>query len=288
MKSCDGIIESEPLAKSESYYVSKIRLTNFRNYVSQTLELDPKPIVFTGFNGSGKTNMLEAVSFLAPGRGLRSSKLEDLDRISSQDNQDDNNISNKSPWGVAAEIRCGYEEFSVGTGRNLKNLTSSKRIVKIDENVAASQAELARIFSVMWLTPQMDGLFIGSTSDRRKFLDRLVYNFDPEHASRVYSYEYSMRERMKLLQNQGDKSWISVLENKLAEKSIAIALARIDAIEIIQKAIYLSNTAFPKAKIAIEGDIENLVIGRSALQAEEDLRKKFFESREKDFINRSN
>lgn len=258
--------------KAEAYYVSRLTLTNFRNYVSQSLELAASPVVLTGRNGSGKTNILEAVSFLSPGRGLRSVKLDEADRIDGD---------SAYPWGVAAKVSCGDDEIMVGTGRDAAS-SANKRIVKIDGNIVRGQTDLARVFSVMWQTPQMDGLFIGSTSDRRKFLDRLVYNFDPEHASRIYSYEYSMRERAKLLQSGGDGKWVAVLENKLAEQAVAIAIARLDAVQLIQKAINLSETAFPKADIGIDGSVEQKAVGLSALQLEEDLRRQFFDTRRYD------
>ncbi|MCE3233180.1 MAG: recF, partial [Rickettsiaceae bacterium] len=182
---------------------------------------------------------------------------------------------------ISALVNHSYKEVRIGTGRD--GASDSKRIVKVDGEVLKSQAELANMFSVMWLTPQMDGIFIGSSSDRRKFLDRLVYNFDPEHASRIYSYEYTMRERAKLLQKNGDGQWLSVLENKLAERVVAIAAARIDAVETIQAAIYESNTAFPKAIITVEGAVEALLTENSALAAEEIIRKQLFESRSYDY-----
>jgi len=259
--------------KSEAYYLSGLTLTNFRNYKHLKLKTDSSPVVLTGENGAGKTNILEAISLLSPGKGVRKIKLSDADRLSESD---------KMPWSIVADISCGDEERRVGTGR--VQLSDVKRIIKIDGDLIKGQAELAEIFSVMWLTPQMDGLFIGASSDRRKFLDRLVYNFDPEHASRIYSYEYTMRERAKLLQNNGDRSWLAVLENKMAERSVSIAAARIDTINAIGHAISRSNTAFPKAVIGVEGIAEELVSNNSALYSEEELRKALFDARGRDAI----
>lgn len=259
---------------AKSFHISRLSLDNFRNYSNLNLTLDASPVILTGNNGSGKTNILEAISFLSPGRGLRKIKLEEADRIKPD--------GGAHHWSISSVVNYGYEEIRIGTGRD-GAAGNNKRIVKIDGDVLKSQAELANLFSVMWLTPQMDGIFIGSSSDRRKFLDRLVYNFDPEHASRIYSYEYTVRERAKLLQKNGDASWIGVLENKLAERAISIAAARIDTVETIQSAIMQSNTAFPKAIINVAGAVEELLTTNSALRSEEIIRKQLFDSRSYDY-----
>lgn len=256
--------------QAQSFYVSSAKLANYRNYSGLRLEFDASPVVLTGSNGSGKTNILEAISLLSPGKGFRKIKLNDADMIEGG--------RALLPWSISAVVNKGHEEFQIGTGREL--VTDSKRIVKIDGDIVKNQSELTSIFSVMWLTPQMDGLFISSSSDRRKFLDRLVYNFDPEHASRIYSYEYTMRERAKIIQQSSyDPSWVSVLENKMAERAVSIAAARIDTVEHIQAVINECKTAFPKADIDVQGGVERIMRENSALQAEEMLRKLLFESR---------
>lgn len=273
-----------------SFSISRLTLSNFRNYNNLLLELNSSPVVITGANGSGKTNILEAISFFSPGRGLRSIRLDEADMInknqesgSKKEVGSENTIllDSKLPWTISARIKC-RDEIQIGTGRD-GTVQSNKRIVKIDGNLIRSQADLANAFSVMWLTPQMDGLFLAAASERRKFLDRLVYNFNPEHASLVYSYEYSMRERARLLQENGDPSWISVLEAKMAEKSVAIAIARVDAMHIIQDAIYQAPTAFPKAALQIDGFVENIIGSAPALEVEEWIKQKLYASRGEDF-----
>jgi DNA replication and repair protein RecF len=257
--------------QAESFYVSSLKFNNFRNYNVLSLEFDSTPVVLTGFNGSGKTNILEAISLMSPGKGFRKIKLNEADMV-------DNSGQAQLPWSISSKINKGSEEFLIGTGR--ERVEDKKRIIKIDGDIVKNQSELTSIFSVMWLIPQMDGLFIGSSSDRRKFLDRLVYNFDPEHASRIYSYEYTMRERAKILQyNSYDGSWVSVLENKMAERAVSIAAARLDTIEHIQAVINESKTPFPKANIEVKGGVEEIMQNNSALQAEEILKNQFFESR---------
>jgi DNA replication and repair protein RecF len=271
----DSILDSNSAPDSDfsALFVSHLVLSNFRNYTHRKFSFDPRPIVITGKNGAGKTNILEAISLLAPGRGLRQAKLELLDRI--DDGQ-------RYPWGVTAEISLGdIESYTINTGKDTSTF-KAKRITKVDGDIIKNQTELARIGSVMWLTPQMDGLFIGAASDRRKFLDRLVYNFDPEHASRVYSYEYSMRERAKLLQMRGDSTWITTLEKKMAERAVAIVIARMEAVEMLRGAIEQAPGVFPKAEIGVEGDVETLVQGHSALEAEEKLLAGFYRNRASD------
>jgi len=259
--------------QAQAFYDSSIKLGNYRNYKDLSLKLGASPVVLTGANGSGKTNILEAISLLSPGKGFRKIKLNDADMIQGG--------KTVLPWSISAVVNKGFEEFQIGTGREL--VTDSKRIVKIDGDIVKNQAELTSIFSVMWLTPQMDGLFIGSSSDRRKFLDRLVYNFDPEHASRIYSYEYTMRERAKIIQQPSyDPSWVSVLEEKMAQRAVSIAAARIDTVEHIQAVINEFKTAFPKADIDVQGGVERIMLENSALQAEEILKKQLYESRAMD------
>lgn len=281
---------------TNAFAVAKLSLTNFRNYSDLSLELDASPVVITGANGSGKTNILEAISFLSPGRGLRGIKLDEADRKgegprAKGEGEEKNNFipyplahspSPTSPWAVSARINCGYDETQIGTGRDA-SVAANKRIVKIDGNIIRGQEELARAFSVMWLTPQMDGLFLAASSERRKFLDRLVYNFNPEHASLVYAYEYAMRERSRLLQENGDAAWLGVLEAKMAEKAVAIAIARVDAVQIIQQSINSAPTAFPKADLFVDGYVESLVGNSPAQAVEESLKQKLRDARYDDY-----
>ncbi|MDB2415497.1 DNA replication/repair protein RecF, partial [Rickettsiales bacterium] len=253
--------------------VSELNLTNYRNYNQLSLKLDGSPVVITGRNGAGKTNILESISFLSPGRGLRSSKLDIVGKI------DEN--GNSHPWAISSRVDGPEGDCTIGTGV-VSPSDNTKRIIKIDGEQVKGQGALTKVFQVMWLTPQMDGLFISGSSERRKFLDRLVYNFDSEHASRVYSYEHTMRERMKLLQQNGDAAWLSILEKKMAEKAVAIAAARLDAVDVISKSIKLAPTAFPKAKIKVKGEIEEFLSDSSALESEEYILKKLYQARQLD------
>lgn len=251
--------------KHKILFLSSLSLHHFRNYTSTRLEISPQPVVLTGHNGAGKTNILEAISLLTPGRGLRRAKLSEID----------NRNEDCQAWTVAATIAGIQGETKIGTGRDMEAGEMEKRLVKIGGKPARSQAELARHFSVIWLVPQMEQLFNESNSAGRKFLDRLVYSFDPEHAARVNEYEFAMRERNKLLQNpRADGIWLDALEQTMAETGAAIASARLHTVEHINQAIQNSPLSFPKAQLSIGGIIEDwLALGTAAIQAEEDFKR---------------
>lgn len=247
--------------------VLSLSLTDFRNYESLTLDTGGGSVILTGHNGAGKTNLLEAVSFLAPGRGMRRAVLSEVDRVGG------------GAWTVSAELRTHAGEMQIGTGRDASmGEEADKRRVRIDGKPARGAAALAEHVSLAWLTPQMDQLFIEGNSARRRFLDRLVYGFDPAHASRVNAYEQAMRERNRLLaqQRQGagraDPFWLEALERKMAEGAVAIAAARLQAVSQLGDAIMQSTRSFPKAHLALSGDAEDaLSQGEPALAVESSL-----------------
>lgn len=257
--------------------IKKLTLTNFRNHEYLKINVDERPVIITGENGVGKTNILEAISFLAPGRGLKNAKICEVAK---------DGIHN---WGVSATIKNDNFETNIGTGKNPK-ISAKNRIIRINDEQVKSQACLADVLSLIWLTPQMDGIFIGSSSDRRKFLDRMIYSFDPEHASRVFSYEHAMRERAKLLQSSGDIHWINILEQKMAENSVAIADARIQITELIADYIEKSTTSFTKPYITAQGYTEDsLNSGMAAIDVEEKIKCDLKDLRMKDkFSGRTN
>lgn len=257
--------------------VRQLNLTNFRSYPSLHLSLSASPVILTGANGAGKTNILEALSFLSPGRGLRGSKLTEVDCCSGA-------VSLQVPWAVSATIEGTSGACQVGTGRDPSGSSDrAKRVVRIDGQPMRGQAELANVFSVIWLTPAMDQLFQAASSDRRRFLDRLVYNFDPVHAQRVAKYEYVMRERAKLLQQpRKDEGWLKTLEQKMAESAVSIAAARLEAVEVLQQAILRATTSFPKAYLALDGTLETWLQQMPALHAEERYSEGLYKNREMD------
>lgn len=260
--------------------LSSLSLHHFRNYASARLQTGSAPVVLTGHNGAGKTNILEALSLLVPGRGLRRARLGEIDYknpcLSGEGN---------TSWVISAHVNGMQGAVKIGTGRDASaSSDSDKRLVRIDEKPARSQAELARHLSIIWLTPQMEQLFQEGASAGRKFLDRLVYAFDSDHAGRINEYEYAMRERNRLLpMGAYDSAWVDSLERTMAETAAAIASARIDTVAHINHAILASSLSFPKAEIAVVGEVENrLLQGESAAQAEAAFQEKLAANRVQD------
>ena len=266
-------VDAAVQASHQILHLTSLSLHAFRNYASARLEVSAKPVVLTGRNGAGKTNILEAISLLSPGRGLRRAKLAELDRL-----------GEGLYWAVAAHISGMQGHAQIGTGRDADSVEADKRIIKIDGKISKGQAELARHLSMIWLTPQMEQLFQEGASAGRKFLDRLVYSFDAEHASRMNEYEFAMRERNKLLsQYRPDESWLDALEQTMAEVGAAIAQARLSTVEHINLSIQRSELSFPKAHLGMGGMVENwLATGVPAVQAEEAFRAALKQGRRED------
>jgi DNA replication and repair protein RecF len=242
------------------------------------MEITPQLVVLTGENGAGKTNILEAISLLTVGRGLRRAKLSEIDlkNLPHQGGRE------QQPWAISANAIGRLGEVKIGTGRDAESLENAdKRIVKIDGKIVKGQAELTRHLSMIWLTPQMEQLFGEGASAGRKFLDRLVFSFDTEHASRINRYDHAMRERNKLLQlGRADKIWLDALEQTMAETAAAIAIARLATAEHINHTIVASALSFPKAHVDVCGFAEDLLKnGDSALAAENSLKTAFAEGR---------
>lgn len=265
--------KKRPQEKKEenSLSVSRLVLSNFRNYSELDIEFSPHTIIITGENGSGKTNLLEAISLLVPGRGLRTAKLSTIDK----------NNGGK-PWSVFANIKTPEGEVAIGTGRDTSK-EQDKRIVKIDGKAIRGQAELSSYFSVCYLTPQMDQTFADGTTSRRSYLDRLTSSFYPEHIKHLSIYDHAKSERRHLLMaKRGDESWLSVLEKRMAEQAIAIAAARKETIQHLQEAIDDYNGVFPKAILSLDGLVEKSLDEMKALQAEENFQYKLKFSRNQD------
>ena len=257
--------------------VKRLTLTDYRNYKNLRINADISPIVITGENGSGKTNILEAISFLTPGRGLRSAKLADIKRIR-QENEKDCLIDNKA-WSVAADILKNDEEISVGTAvqsfisedSNDDTSKFERRIVKINQQKVTQQSELGKYISAIWITPQMDRLFLGGPQPRRSFLDRLVYAFDLEHAKRTANFEHLYRQWFKLLKSgQQDHRWLQSIESDMATLGVAIAAARREQTARLNTFIASDpDDIFPDVRLELNGTIEKMLDSHSALYVED-------------------
>jgi DNA replication and repair protein RecF len=257
--------------------VTRLVLTDFRCYRQARLAVDTRPVVVTGANGAGKTNLLEAISFLAPGRGLRRARLGEVDRRAAPDS------AAAGAWTVAADIATARDTVQIGTGREATASGGERRVVRIDGAPARSQAALAEHVNLVWLTPQMDRLFIEGAAPRRRFLDRLVYGFDPGHASRVAAYDQALRERGKLLrEGPYDAAWLGALEESMARHGVAIAAARREIVARLDRACAAGVAGFPVAALAAIGTVEAALGERPALAVEDDMRGALAASRRQD------
>lgn len=243
--------------------VRRLTLSDFRCYRTLRLETDARPVVLTGANGAGKTNILEALSFLVPGRGLRRAGAAEITR---------RDLPAGSPWAVAAVIDGPAGTVEIGTGREAGH---ERRAVRIDGR-AAKPGDLAERVSALWLTPAMDRLFIEGASGRRRFLDRLVFGLVPGHGAEAGAYEHAMRERTRLLRaareggRRPDAGWLTALEEGMARHGTAVAQARLETVRRLDEACGAGIGPFPAAALALEGEVEDrLARGDTAEEAED-------------------
>ncbi len=256
-------------------YIARLSVSDFRCYEQASLEVDHRPVVLSGPNGAGKTNLLEALSFLAPGRGLRQARLSEIDRRNAG-----------MAWAVAARLSGPDGDCDIGTGRDpaVEENARERRILRIDGSPQRGLTGLAERLALLWLTPQMDGLFLDSRSARRRFLDRLVASFDPGHASRLNAYEQALAERLRLLRGEGppvngDPAWLGALEQQIAEHGIALAAARLDLVARLGVLLAEGDGVFPQPDLAVVGDVESWLGEMPALAAEDRLRHRLAEGR---------
>ncbi len=260
-----------------THAITSLTLENFRNYRSLSLKIPAQPVVLRGANGAGKTNILEAISLLSPGRGLRGARLREMDGIAQA----------PLPWVVAANVISKSESCFIGTGRD-GEATSEKRIIKVNGEKMRNHAALVNHACIQWLTPSMDQVFIEGGGARRKFFDRMVYAFLPEHAARVLAYETAMRERNRLLvDSRADPQWLGVLERQMAEHAVAITLARLEVLQRLQGELLVDIAHFPRANLRLSGMLEEwLAAGDSALEVEEKFAERLVSSRRSDAIRK--
>ena len=263
--------------------VRQIRLTDFRNYRQLRLDCGMEPVVLVGGNGAGKTNLLEALSFLAPGRGLRRAKLDEVCRRSRSEEP------SATAWAVAATLDTPDGRIAVGTGLEPARSEGGlpRRAVRIDGRQAPSQTALGRHVAAVWLTPQLDRLFLDGASERRRFLDRLVTALHPEHAGDVAAYENALRQRARLLADsrQGgnrDPHWFTALEDTMARHGVALAAARADTVQRLDAAARLGVGPFPRASLAMTGEVDGWVAAMAAIDAEDRLRGELAAARLRD------
>ena len=255
--------------------IHRLSLTHFRNYRGASLNASRDMVALVGPNGAGKTNCLEAISFLSPGRGLRRATLEDV-----ADNQGDGS------WAVSAEVEGALGLATLGTGiEPPRGEAGASRRCRIDRETVGSAAAFGDHLRMVWLTPAMDGLFMGSASERRRFFDRLVLAIDSEHSSRVSALERSLRSRNRLLEVRNfDDHWCDAIERETAELAVAVAATRGQT--AVKLAAMLRTrgeaSAFPSAHIALDGWMENALLTEPALAVEDRYRKMLRDNRVRD------
>ncbi|WP_343313184.1 DNA replication/repair protein RecF [Brucella sp. BE17] len=258
--------------RPERVSVRRLKLSDFRNYAQLSLPLGAGHVVLTGENGSGKTNLIESLSFLSPGRGLRRASYDDVATVHGHDG-----------FAIHATLDCMiYGEAEIGTGT--AGGGEGGRKVRIN-SMTASGDDLLDYARILWVVPSMDGLFTGGASDRRRFLDRMVLAIDTGHGKRVLDYEKAMRSRNRLLSDGNiDGGWLDAIESQMAELGIAIAAARAEAMRLIAAMIERLPAVgpFPKADCFLEGALESRIALEAALDLEEDFRRTLRDSRMRD------
>jgi DNA replication and repair protein RecF len=217
--------------------IDTLALSHFRSHRATRLTLDGRPVAVVGRNGAGKTNILEAVSLLSPGRGLRRAAAEDLAR---------------KPEAVGWKITAAVQGLNAAHDLETWAEPGEARQVRVDGK-AATQASLGRVLRILWLVPAMDRLWIEAAEGRRRFLDRMTLSFFPEHAEQSLVYEKAMRDRNRLIKDQvTDAHWYAALEAQMAEAGEAITAHRRAAIVRIATAAD-PGSAFPSADLTLTG-----------------------------------
>jgi DNA replication and repair protein RecF len=245
-----------------------LTLTAFRNFASLRLELEPTSCVLTGSNGAGKTNLLEALSLLAPGRGLRRAPLKEIGR------------AGDGPFAVHGTFLTPDGLVEVGTGLDRD---TERRVVHVDGTARSGPAALADVTGAVWLTPAMDRLFVDGTSSRRRLLDRLVQAGDPAYARQLALYEHLVRERSRLLRDgRTDPVWLAGLERRAAAAGVAVAAARLEVTSELDARLGEAHSPFPSCALAVKGEVEADLVAFPALEVEDRFARRLARSREDD------
>ena len=248
-------VELNTIIKPKNNFAIKdIKISQFRNYKNLELKLTSDPIVLYGSNGVGKTNILEAISFLSPGRGLRKAKKSDIFPKYLKKLETHN-----TSWGINANIQTPDGLVNVGSGYSSEK---NVRTVKIDSN-KSNQHELSNIFKISWITPQMLLLFHTGMSEKRRFFDRLVNYINPKHVSYLYKFEKLLRERSKIITElRQEELWLETIEMNIVNLTVLIIknrnilISEINKINSDEKDRPSMDKNFPLIEIILKGETE--------------------------------
>ncbi len=274
-----------------SLWVERLALTNVRSYAAVAVETGAEPQVIAGANGAGKTNLLEALSLLAPGQGMRRVPFAEIARGGGD-----------GGFAVAARVHTLNGVADIGTGLNPGSSRGGRaadddgeavggrtgRIVRIDGVAQSGSGVLADYLEIVWVTPAMDGLFTGPASERRRFLDRLILCFDPGYRTIAGRFERAMTSRNRLLADGvRDNAQLAGFERVMAETGIAVAAARLEAVSAMAAVVARRkardpNSAFPWSDFKLEGAIEDNIAAMPAIEAEDAYARLLRDMRERD------
>jgi DNA replication and repair protein RecF len=256
--------------------LSRLIARDFRNHADLDLAIGRRFVALVGENGAGKTNLLEAISLFSPGRGLRRADFATMARVG-------------GPGGFAVSLTLARDESEhrLGTGCEPPGYEArASRLCRIDGATVPSPVAFSEFLRIVWLTPDFDGLFRGPAGDRRRFLDRLVLAVDAAHGSRVSAMERALRSRNRLLEERpGDSQWLDAIEREVAELGVAVALARRETVERLDRLIAETRDdaePFPWASLRLEGDLDDLVAVWPAIEAEDRFRLALRQGRHRD------
>jgi DNA replication and repair protein RecF len=270
------VAEGRPDAALETPRIARLMLENFRTYAALDLAVSARLVALVGENGVGKTNLLEGLSLFTPGRGLRRAELSEMARR-----------PGPGSFAVSASLETAYGEHRLGVGLSPPDADGrASRAFRIDGVAAPSPIAFAEHVRVVWLTPDLDALFRGPAGERRRFLDRLVLAVDAGHGARVNGLERALRSRNRVLEESpGDARWLDALEREVAELGVAVAAARRETVERLAALILERRddaSPFPFARLALQGDVDELVAALPAVDAEDRYRALLHENRSRD------
>ncbi len=269
------------MADLQSDYVKKLVLYNFRNYRLFEAEFSSSLVAIVGENGIGKTNLLEAVSFLSPGKGLRGAVLDD---ICYRETNSNGQFNKTTSWQISSYINSFNKgDFAIKIAGGYEN-NKFKKTISLEDK-AIPQTRLLSYFNLNWVTPQMSNIFISGSSSRRKFFDRLIFNLDENHLKRLSRYEKLLKERNNLLKKGvKDNVWYKAIEAQLASIVVSLVASRIEYIEKLNKSLSNNLAIYPSVKIELQDKLALMLQQKSALECEETLKELYESSRYKDFI----